>query len=390
MHTNLRSNIWKYTLLLIANKRVFAAILGAYYLTIPGVTPWWIGMLLLAGSVSGFIFEIPSGYISDKVGHKTALVFSRIAMLSATTLFLIADAVPLLILASVLWSLSNSFLSGTGSAFMHETFRALNREEEYTHVMGKMSAIGFAIPAVLTAFVPFLMVIDYKAPFFVAFVIDVIGLYAGLALVKPPVTPEHVTEVGVTNFTQVLREGYRLKFLRHALFAGIIGGVLMATNGFRAPYQTLLEIPIIWFGVLFATGRILASGILVYSGKIKEWTGNIHVFNRCQLIVYGMLLLALGLVTAWWVIAGIFILINGLLWGTSRIQEGYLLEIIRTSKFKATLLSVRSQFDQMALSVSALFLGFVIEQTSYRFGFISFDVAFIAVMLPLYLYTRRT
>jgi MFS family permease len=389
MHVNLSGNIWKYTLLLIANKRVFAAILGAYYLTIPGVTPWWIGMLLLAGSVSGFIFEIPSGYISDKVGHKTALVFSRLAMLLATTLFLLADAVPLLIFATVFWSLGNSFFSGTGSAFMHETFRALNREEEYTHVMGKVSAIGFAVPAVLMALVPFLIEISYKAPFLVALIMDVVGLYATIALVKPPVSPEHVAEVGVTNFTQVVREGYRLKFLRYALFAGIISGVLFVVSGFRAPYQTLLEIPVIWFGVLFATGRILASGILVYSGKIKEWTGDIHVFNRYQLIIYGALLLALGLATTWWIIAMIFIVLNGLQWGLSRIQEGYHLEIISTSKFKATLLSIRAQFDEMSITVWALFLGSIIEQTSYRLGFVCLSVAFIAVMFPLYLYTRR-
>jgi len=70
MQKLLQGNIWKYTLLLIANKRIFVAILGAYYLTIPDVNAAGIGIILLAGSLAGFVFEIPSGYVSDKIGHK--------------------------------------------------------------------------------------------------------------------------------------------------------------------------------------------------------------------------------------------------------------------------------------------------------------------------------
>ena len=71
----LEGNIFKYGLSLIANKRIFVAILGAYYLTVPGVTPWWIGAILLISSGMGVLFEVPSGYIADKIGHKKALVW---------------------------------------------------------------------------------------------------------------------------------------------------------------------------------------------------------------------------------------------------------------------------------------------------------------------------
>ena len=57
----LTANIWKYTLILIANKRVFIAILGAYYLTIPDIAAKEIGLILLVGQLTTFLFEIPSG-----------------------------------------------------------------------------------------------------------------------------------------------------------------------------------------------------------------------------------------------------------------------------------------------------------------------------------------
>jgi MFS family permease len=195
----LTSNIWKYTIILIANKRVFVAILGAFYLTVPGVMAKQIGLILLIGNLAGFILEIPSGYASDKFGHKRTLVFARVAVLLSSITFLFANNLLLLCVASVLLSLGQAFQSGTGTAFMHETFRDLGREKDYTRVMGKASAIGFAVPAVFMTLVPFLVTWSMKGPFLVAVIIDLIGLWASIALVAPHVKPEHVEEIRKTS-----------------------------------------------------------------------------------------------------------------------------------------------------------------------------------------------
>jgi len=152
---SLESNIWKYTLMLIANKRVFVAIFSAYYLTVPDSTVKTVGIILFFGTISGFLFEIPSGYLSDKMGHKKAIVLSRLLIFFSTLTLLVANTTWLMILGSVLLSISHSFLSGTGTAFMHETLRGLNREKEYSKVMGKVSAIGFAVPIPLMVLTPF-------------------------------------------------------------------------------------------------------------------------------------------------------------------------------------------------------------------------------------------
>jgi MFS family permease len=390
MQKRLEGNIWKYTVLLVTNKRVFAAILGAYYLTIPGVTTAWIGMFLVIGSLTGFLFEIPSGYFSDKIGHKEALIISRIAAVLSTLFFLFADSIPFLILASIFLSLSSTFISGTGSAFMHETLRALKREGEYTEVMGRSSAIGFAVPIILTVLLPFLVNISYKIPFLIALVIDVIGLWVTCTLLKPPVSPEHIDEIGITNFKQVMMEGHRLKFFRHALFTGIIFGLLFATSTFRAPYQVLIGIPVIWFGVLHGVGRVCASLILAYSGRLKVLIGDVHAFYRFKIVVYGVLFLSLSLASLWWVIASIFVLINAFQWGLTKIGEGYSLEIIKTSKFKATLLSVKAQIGELFTALFGLGLGFAIQYSSYQFGFLTAIVSALLVLIPLYFYIERS
>lgn len=385
MEKNLQSNIWKYTLFLIANKRIFVAILGAYYLTIPDVTPQGIGLILLISSFAGFIFEIPSGYVSDKIGHKTALVLSRVLMLISTFLFLVANDIIFLILAGIFLSVSHAFHSGTGSAFMHETLRGLGRENEYARVMGKVSSVGFAVPIILLVLTPFLVSISFKTPFLVALIIDIIGIFVAISLVTPTVTKEEIKEVKLTNFRKVIREGRRLNFFPLALFSGIISGILFGVGIFRAPYQVFLEVPVIWFGVLFGIGRAFASLMLAFSGKIKEKI-SLFSFYKFKLILFTFLILVIGFVSNWIVIVLTFIVINAFQWGLSRVDNSYLIDIIKTSKFKATLLSTHSQMNQIIAAISSFGLGFAIERLSYQYGFLYLGVIFIAIMLPLYIY----
>lgn len=386
MRSGLQSNIWKYTLILITNKRVFVAILGAYYLTIPEVTPQWIGTILLIGSIAGFLFQVPSGYFADKLGHKETLIVARVFMVLSSFFLLIANHVYLLILGGVFLSLSQAFHSGTGSAFMHETLRALGREKEYSKVMGKASSLGFAIPVILMVLVPFLVEFSYKLPFLVGLILDVIGLIISFSLIKPPVTPEHVEEMGVTNFRDVLREGFRLRYFRHAIFMGIITGTLVSVGVFRAPYQSLLEVPVIWFGVFFGIGRALASLMLAYSGKLHTAFRDIYNFQAFLLIIFAFQLLLLGITASPWVVVTLFLTINAFQWGLSQVGTSFLVEIIKDSRFKATLLSMPGQIDMAVTAVASFGLGFAIQHLSYRLGFLCIAILFVAVLLPFYLY----
>ncbi len=382
MTKNLNSNIWKFTFLLISNKRIFAAILGAYYLTVPEVTAQTLGTILLIGSVSGFLFEIPSGYLSDKIGHKQALVISRILMLLSTVFFLAGTNVTFLILGAALMHASNAFHSGTGSAFMHDTLRALGRDQDYTKIMGKVSAIGFAVPIIFTVLTPFLVGISFKAPFLFSLVIDGIGLVFSLILISPSGHQAKVEEIRATNFWQVLKEGHRLNFFQVALISAVISGTLFGVGGFRGPYQIFLEIPVIWFGVLFGAGRAMASLMLAYSGRIKKYFTLVS-FYQSQVILFGLFFLLLGYLTTWWAVAVVFIIMNAFKWGLNRIDEGYQLDLIRSSKFKATLLSVATQIDQAIGAVVGFGLGLLIEQMSYRTGFLVVAIVFLIIQIPL-------
>lgn len=386
MQKDLESNIWKITALLVANKRIFVAILSVYYLTIPGVTPFWIGIFLLVGNGASLIFDVPSSYVADKIGHKYALVLSRVSMILSTLFFLFATNVWWLVFGSIFLSTGFAFMSGVGSAFMHETLRGLGREGEYRTVMGKASSIGFAIPAILAAIIPFTVSISYKVPFLIGLVLDCAGLIVAFALIRPPVTPDHVAETSGTNYLEVIRQGLALRFFRIALFSGVVSALLDGVGVWRSPYQQLLGVPVIWFGIFFGAGRVLASVMLAYSGTIHRLVGDVYSYQRTQIIVYGALLLTVGLITNPWVVVVAYIFINGLQYGMSQIDTGYLLDIIRDSKFKATLISTSNQLENILSMVVVGTMGYAITQLGYQHSFLILSGIFFLILVPFYLY----
>lgn len=388
MQSALASNIWKYTVLLVANKRVFAAIIGAYYLTIPGVTTFWIGIFLLAGNGASFIFDVPSSYLADKIGHKEALVFSRGFILLSTVFFLFASNIWWLIAASILMSMGFAFLSGVGSSFMHETLRALDREADYRTVMGKASSIGFFVPAVLAIVVPFTVGISYQVPFLIGLVLDIIGLAVALMLARPTV---HVRASGTEdpNYLEVVRQGFALRYFRIAVFSSVVSALLFSTDVFRAPYQLFLEVPVIWFGIFFGAGRMLAALLLANSGRLHRMIGDLHAFQRMQIIVYGALLLILGLVVHPWVVVAVFIFDNALRYGLSQVSNGYKLDILRDNKFKATLLSTGNQLENLLVMGTVVLIGAAIERIGYQPTFLAVAVGFFLILVPLNLWIAR-
>ncbi len=387
-YRKIEANIWKYALLLISNKRIFVAILGAYYLTIPDVNAQSIGIILLAGNLAGFILEIPSGYAADKLGHKQALIISHFLTFVSTALFLFATNMTWLVLASVFLSAGHAFHSGTGSAFMHETMRALKREDDYTRVMGKLSSIGFAVPIGFMVLVPFLVAESFKLPFVIGLVVDLVGLIAALSLAVPPVPQEEIDEISSKNFLEVVREGWDRGFFRFAVFAGLVSGVLFALGGFRAAYQAVVGVPIIYFGIYFGVGRVIASLLLAYSASVRK-IFNSYSFLGWELGIYAILIFLLGTVRTPAVVVAVFLLSNGLHWGLSQVSSSHLLEILKGSRFKATLLSVKSQGAEIFAAAASFGVGALAARTSYPNAFMWLGVVFLLIGLPLYLYILK-
>ena len=79
---------------------------------------------LLQALLSGVIFlgEIPTGFITDKIGYRKSLILAQILLLTARSLLLgafLSHSVWLFVAEAVVEGIAACFTSGTGSAYLY-------------------------------------------------------------------------------------------------------------------------------------------------------------------------------------------------------------------------------------------------------------------------------
>lgn len=346
----------------------------------PNATARTIGLLTFVAQIVGFFLEIPSGYISDKIGHKKALVFARVSMFLSTLCYVFADHILWFFAGAILLAVGTSFISGTVDAFMHDTLTTLKRDNEYAKVIGKMRSIGFAIPIVFILLLPVIAEVSFRLAFGVVLIIDVVGLIMALSLVNPPKETD-TGETGVSDFFKIIPTFFKMPWARFAIFSSLAFGIsLGATMGFKNPYQEMLGFSLMLLGILWAISRVFISLLLLYNGKIYEMF-TFKQFIILRTLIYSVTFIGIGFVSNMWLVAGLFIIGNVAVWGLNATNSQYDLEYIKNSNSKAMLLSMKSFMRTAISGLVGLSMGMLIFARSYQEPYLIVGAILAAVAL---------
>jgi len=352
------------------------SILGVYLLTLPNTTAKTMGVLLLIGNLTAFVLEIPSGYLSDKLGHKKAMILGRSALLLSTIFYLLGFNVGWFILGAVFFSIGQAFISGTGLAFIHETLQEMKRENEFSKIMGKISSISFAVPIIFIVLIPFLVDISYRAAFVIPVALDVVGLIVVMSFINPKKAKHEVEEISNKNFVGVIKEGHRFGFFPYALLLALIASAIIASSNFKDIYQQLLGVPVIYYGIFWGLSRVIVSTLLLINHKVKDWL-TFHQFLMIKFILAFALIISLTFVNAPWFIVIVFILISAFNWSFREVKNHYLLEMISKSKFKATLISVNALLRKIIIATAALVIGIISTKTDFSTAYFTIAISLL-------------
>ena len=87
-------------------------------------------LLYVVYDIATTVFEVPSGYMSDRLGRRATLIASSVAGFFGMVVFATGDTFGAFVLGQVLLGASIAFVSGTDSAFLYESLVAEGREGE--------------------------------------------------------------------------------------------------------------------------------------------------------------------------------------------------------------------------------------------------------------------
>jgi len=144
-------------------------------------------LLYVVYDLATIVFEVPSGYMSDRIGRKRTLIASAITFLAACMLLVMSFTFIQFAFANVLLGASMAFASGTDSALLFESLKAESREKELARHELKAWRAGFSALALSALAGGALALIDDVLPY----VAMVLAAAAVLILTFRFKEPEH-------------------------------------------------------------------------------------------------------------------------------------------------------------------------------------------------------
>lgn len=381
MQRELKSNLWKFFLFIVTNRRSYLPILSIYFLSLPDNTAKQLGLFIGIGYLVGFLLEIPSGYFADRFGHKKTLIFAKFFMLISTLFFVFGKSLPYFILGSAFIALGFAFTSGTSGAFLHNTLIGLKREKDYGELNGKIRANASLVSAVMILLLPLLTKISLIMPIKIYLIFDVIGILTAFSLFSPKIK----YDIGDIKGEKILSQLKRFKgtgFYITSLFVGIITGFMFGLSPFKEPFVASLGFPIIFIGSIMAFSRVVWF-IVGHNLNILKKIG-IKKLLFYEIFFFSGLIIISSLLRNPYLIGLIIAILIGYRHGRgSLIDEYYLQNFLINKRYKATMLSIKQQISKLFQSGVMLAIGFVMVK-SFSLGFLVSGIFMLVVLLVLY------
>ncbi|OHB22452.1 MAG: hypothetical protein A2939_02730 [Parcubacteria group bacterium RIFCSPLOWO2_01_FULL_48_18] len=384
----LKNNIFAYYFFRIFNKRAYLPLIPVYAVSVAGLSLAEFGLVAAIASAVSLTLEIPSGYLSDRMGHKKALMLGHFIMALSPLAYIIWPNFSGILLGAAGYFGGFAFLSGTLEAFLHETLLELNREDEYSKIMGRTQAIGLLGNVVIISLIPLTYSINPRIPFLCGAFLLGISFLASLTLTTPRKTAKSVSELEKVSFPNLLRTLRQNKQQLLFLLLGVTAASANKIPDFREIYFQELGIPIPYFGFILALGSLLAAFASYNLHKIERIKENWY---------YGLSFTFLFLITTisgfvenQWLGIGFMVLL--IIYGRNELMlaKSYLLRKSPTRELKATYLSLLAFAGALNGIWIPILLGYLATAYGIQRGYTYFGEIMFLVTGVLFIFFLRS
>jgi MFS family permease len=335
--------------------------------------------------VSTLVFEVPTGVVTDRYGKKVSLLVA--AALQSFSLFILAIAKTflLMIISYVLWGLASSFETGTTDAFVYDSLKQINREEDYGRVRGRITTLTLLAAALGSVLAGYLAGIRLALP---------IILTASIALLLCPIIlffrEPAVSDVREPSHLLHIRESIRYVSYHRLVALLIVYSSILATAvwGLHDFYQPLLRsfgIPVERIGLLYLLFRLSGMVGARLSDPVYKVMGSFSIYLIPLCFVAAVF--CMGFLITPWVIVCVFVIY---------FTEGFYYPIANTllnknlpSGKRATIISIGSVLSCLMGAVLYPSLGKIADVFSLQMTFKALGWGFLICMALTLAFLRR-
>ncbi len=389
----------------LKNLRFFEPFLYLFFLA-NGLSFFQIGLLISIRETSTFLLEIPTGILADLTGRRRAMIMSFSGYICSFIIFYMFSSFVLFIPAMLLYSLGETFRSGTHKSMI---MQHLDQEDmkhkkvEYYGVTRSASKLGSAISAIMAG----IIVYAFRS-YNIVFLLTVIPYSFGLALMftYPKELDGEPTGATFSSTIAHTKNSFR-QFFKHRglsrmlINASIYDSFFKISKDYLSPVVEIFAVglPLLLFIAHPEQRTAIIIGIVYFfvylnsfisSRRSANLMSHIGDMARALNILYFMMASAFFLIALFLYIDIILLSIISFfsLFTLYNLRKpmvvGYLGEVIEPQT-RATLLSGENQLRSIVGIIIAPILGYLADifGISYAFIFGALVLLTVALILPI-------
>ena len=331
--------------------------------------------------------EIPTGFMSDRWGHRRVLRLAALTQLASHGFAIFAPTPVGMLVHFLLLAGARSLVSGAASAYLYDYLLQRGAQDRYREIEGNARALGLGAKVIGWSAVGWLMAVHASLPYVITAALTVVAF--AMVLLLPPLEGAEGW-MAAQGRALSLRE-YRASLASPALFFLMVMGATVFVAGRVVQvnaYQPLLDhngFALEHHGAIMAAMTLVEAVGSGRTGWLARLTDNLGAMLSITLgVCVSMVLLALG---PWAALCGLMLFA----WTTGLaypIQKQLLNDAIRDSRMRATIMSLESILHRAASAPMALVLGgFVAGDQIGRFMVITAGLG-LALTVGAYLALR--
>lgn len=336
-----------------------------------GLKPLQISILLMVWAGITFILEVPSGVLADKYSRKNILILSQSLRIIGYLFWMFLPNFLGFLMGFVLWGIKSALTSGTLESFIFDELKSRNAEKEYTKVLGKLQSLSYL--AIVFSGIGASLAVRFGYGF--VLFISIISLIISTIAVYLIPSVKYVASTEEKRYFALLKKGIEVSLkntsiLRIIIFISLAQGLFGALDEYWSIFANevgLAKSCLGIFFVIYGLVQVLASTI-AYKVKNKS-----NVFFELLFCVNGFLLLIAAyfynvqLLALLLVLSFLFKLIDVIM--QSRLQHQ-----VKDENVRATIISVKGFFVELAVMGLYLTVGVISTTFGYQNAFISIGI----------------
>ena len=290
----LENNIYKYYIAMFFRNLWITMPIHIIYFLDRGLTFFQMGVMeaIIGGVV--IISDVPSGAFADIFGRKLSTGLGMFLWGAGLIIIGMSTEFGVYLIASVMWGLSDSLISGAEKALFYDTLKELDQEDQYIKYIGKRDVITSMAVIASAILGGILYTINISFPFYAHGAASIVACGFIFSMKEPTtMTRSKTMKAQYRLIVESLHFTWKSKIVRFfTLFYIIVLMVPMVfVNLIEQFYLVEIGIPLVYFGLIFAFTRGVIGFFSPLRFKIEQKLGERGSFYGITIIFALMFLL---------------------------------------------------------------------------------------------------